>query len=244
MHRDIKPSNLIVDGLDLSRFERDRPGAGPPAACVKILDLGLARLHRPIDEVTAGLTGANAVLMGTLDYMAPEQRWTFTTWTSGPTFIVWGCTLYFLLTGQPPFPGGTVAQKVLRQQQAEPTPLGQFRTDLPAGLPPVVHKMMAKQREEALPVSRVKWFRLWWAARTAGGIAGSAGGRRAVGYARFWWLASALRMGPWCMVPAVCPQGVITASQGRQSALALVLQRLVLGLLRLPGKLPLKRRWR
>jgi uncharacterized protein (TIGR03067 family) len=139
VHRDIKPSNLIVTKAKGSKAQG--------AELIKILDLGLARLHRPIDEATAAVTGASAVLMGTLDYMAPEQALDFHNVDIRADIYSLGCTLYYLLTGQPPFPGGTLAHKVLRQQQAQPQPIEQLRPDLPAALPQLLNHMMAKQPE-------------------------------------------------------------------------------------------------
>src|SRR5262249_34662385 len=56
-----------------------------------------------------------------------------------------GCTLFYLLTGQPPFPGGTLTEKLLHHQQAEPPEVQKFRRDLPPPLSAVVRKMLAKQ---------------------------------------------------------------------------------------------------
>ena len=147
VHRDIKPSNLMLAGL-----VDPAQGLTPPPGCIlKILDLGLARLHRSLDEMTRDLTGNNGVLMGTLDYMAPEQGQSFHAADIRSDVYSLGCTFYFLLTGQPPFPGGTIPQKVMRHVQAEPAPLDQFRRDLPPGLAALVLRMMAKQPQQRLP---------------------------------------------------------------------------------------------
>jgi len=130
VHRDIKPANLLLAVKE---------------NVVKVLDLGLARLSQTCDaELTAlGLTQEGTV-MGTPDYMAPEQAEESTTVDTRADIYSLGCTLYFLLAGHVPFPGGTLAQKLRKHAQAEPEPLASLRDDVPPGLTAVLHKMMAK----------------------------------------------------------------------------------------------------
>ena len=121
VHRDVKAHNLIM-----SRKE----------GLIKLTDLGLARLPRASDgELTAAfpgmmttgtLTPENAVLNGTADFLAPEQALDFHTADIRADIYSLGCTLHFLLTGQPPFPGGSLAQKVAKHLQAEPPRLRSF----------------------------------------------------------------------------------------------------------------------
>jgi serine/threonine-protein kinase len=143
VHRDIKPHNLIMslkEGL------------------IKVADLGLARLQRTVNEDltavfpdakgTGTLTPVDAVMMGTVDYMAPEQALDFHRADIRADIYSLGCTFYFLLTGQPPFAGGTLAQKVVKHQNVSPVPVSQFRKDLPPGLVAVLDKMLAKRPED------------------------------------------------------------------------------------------------
>ena len=144
VHRDIKPHNLIVslrEGL------------------VKLADLGLARLPRGYQgELTAALTSGgtgtgtltpqNAVLMGTADFLAPEQAMDFHNADIRADIYSLGCTFHYLLTGQPPFADGNLAQKVARHLQAEPPRIEQLRPDVPPALAETLRKMMAKRPED------------------------------------------------------------------------------------------------
>ena len=143
VHRDIKPSNLLVTGLSGGSAACAVPvdgGPGPSAwGLLKILDLGLARLQRPVDsEATGNVTTSDTMAMGTLDYMAPEQAIDFHRTDIRADVYSLGCTFYYLLTGQPPFPGGTAAQKLLRHQQMEPAAVETLCSGLPPALPPIL----------------------------------------------------------------------------------------------------------
>jgi serine/threonine protein kinase len=141
VHRDIKPSNLIL--------AKSAPGQEP---VVKLLDMGLARLRggpetalAPHGELTTTLTPVGGVvMMGTPDYLAPEQALDFHGADIRADIYSLGCTLYYLLTGQPPFPGGTLPQKLVRHQRSEPPPIQQFRRDVPSELDQVLRRMLAK----------------------------------------------------------------------------------------------------
>jgi serine/threonine protein kinase len=130
VHRDIKPSNLLVDR----------------AGTVKVLDLGLARFfHDEADDLTRRQDHSP---MGTTDYIAPEQAEESHAVDIRADVYALGCTLYHLLTGQVPFPGGTPLQKLRRHQDAEPRPAETLRPDLPGGLASVLRRMMAKRPED------------------------------------------------------------------------------------------------
>jgi eukaryotic-like serine/threonine-protein kinase len=126
VHRDIKPGNILVD----------RSGV------VKILDLGLARFFNDEDDALTKKYDEN--ILGTADYLAPEQALDSHMVDIRADIYSLGGTFYYLLTGKPPFPEGNVAQKLLWHQQREPAPLSNFRADVPPELAAVVSRMMTK----------------------------------------------------------------------------------------------------
>jgi uncharacterized protein (TIGR03067 family) len=135
VHRDIKPANLMLT----------------PAGQVKVLDFGLARFAfdgtpDPAAPGTppSGLLTQVGTVMGTPDYIAPEQATDAHAADIRADIYSLGCTLYDLLAGHAPFPEGTAVDKVLAHAQAQPPPLTALRKDVPAALARVVEKMMAK----------------------------------------------------------------------------------------------------
>jgi serine/threonine protein kinase/formylglycine-generating enzyme required for sulfatase activity len=132
VHRDIKPQNLLL----------------AKNGTVKILDMGLARVARPdSDEASTTLTKEGAV-MGSLDYIAPEQAMDSHTVDNRADLYSLGCTFYLLLTGKVPFPGGDALAKLMKHKLEEPVPVEKLRPDVPPGLAAIVRKLMAKQPEE------------------------------------------------------------------------------------------------
>src|SRR5262245_49283675 len=118
-----------------------------PGGRVKVLDFGLARvLARP------GAAGASATqagsLMGTPDYMPPEQARDAAAVDGRAGVYSLGCTLYHLLTGRPPFPGGTAVEKVARHLTDRVPSLDAARLGLPVGLAEVVARMTAQDPEQ------------------------------------------------------------------------------------------------
>jgi serine/threonine-protein kinase len=147
VHRDIKPSNLVITELD----ERQLSAPPDPLSLtlvpgqVKLLDLGLARLSEGPGEGAhqATLTQLGTV-MGTTDYMSPEQGRDSRAVDARSDLYSLGCTLYHALTGKPPFPGGTSMEKLMRHQLDEPEPVTRLRPEVPPALAAVLNKLMAK----------------------------------------------------------------------------------------------------
>src|SRR6202043_1966937 len=91
---------------------------------VKVLDMGLARLDKSTgDEDKSGTMTQEGMVMGTPDYIAPEQALQSHTVDIRGDLYSLGCTFYFLLTGKVPFAGGTFIQKINKHQFEEPKPV-------------------------------------------------------------------------------------------------------------------------
>ncbi len=131
VHRDIKPGNLLID----------RNGV------VKLLDMGLARFFNDGDEESLTVAHDEKVL-GTADYLAPEQALDSHSVDARADIYSLGCTFYFLVTGHPPFTEGTLAQRLMSHQTKEPPAVTDDRPDMPADLVAILQKMMAKKRDE------------------------------------------------------------------------------------------------
>jgi urea transport system substrate-binding protein len=134
VHRDIKPHNLLVS----------RTGQ------VKILDLGLATLKGG-PKADGGELTSHRQFLGTVDYAAPEQ------WESSRDVDIradiysLGCTFYYLLAGQAPFPNtkySTLMQQMWAHTQAPLPSIRELRPDLPEGIAAVLAKMLAKNRDD------------------------------------------------------------------------------------------------
>jgi serine/threonine protein kinase len=130
VHRDIKPANLLLT----------------PDGVVKILDLGLALVNQDDDASLTLLY--NEKVMGTADYLSPEQAVNSHNVDLRADIYSLGCTLYFLLTGHPPFPKGTLAQRIAMHQTKEPADIRDSRENCPAALVDICNQMMAKNPDD------------------------------------------------------------------------------------------------
>jgi serine/threonine-protein kinase len=142
VHRDIKPANLLV---------QNGPG---PHCVVKVLDFGLARLHEPAGDAEPSDDSLPAVeqqVMGTPDYLSPEQARNLHNADIRSDLYALGCTFYYLLAGDVPFPGGTTLEKLVRHGSEDAKPVHVLRPDVPAPVSRIVAKLMAKRPEDRYP---------------------------------------------------------------------------------------------
>src|SRR5262249_8349989 len=116
---------------------------------VKICDLGQARLGEEVQEGPRRLALTElGVVMGTADYMAPEQAINSREVDIRSDIYSLGCTLYVLLTGRPPYPGGTAIENLMRHQLEEPEPVERLRPEVPPGVAAVLRRMTARKPPE------------------------------------------------------------------------------------------------
>jgi hypothetical protein len=134
VHRDIKPTNLLLD----------------PDWHVKVLDLGLARIMSDV-AVPPGAVGGVPLLtqsghiLGTVDFMAPEQSESTKHADQRSDIYSLGCTLYYLLTGKVMYEGETIIERVLAHRMQPLPSLSQARPGVPEALDAVFHRMVAKK---------------------------------------------------------------------------------------------------
>ena len=131
VHRDIKPANLLID----------------KEGHVKLLDLGLALFSQR--EASSVTLAHDEKVLGTADYLAPEQALSSHHVDTRADIYALGGTLHFAITGQPPYPDGSIAQKIARHQNAAPPDPRDLRADCPDGLAKICIEMMQKDPSSA-----------------------------------------------------------------------------------------------
>lgn len=131
IHRDLKPSNILITPNDHA----------------KVLDVGLAIIQGEI-PADRTIVGGKGYVVGTMDYLSPEQAEDSINVDARADIYALGCTLYYVLTGKTPFPGGNALQKILRHYTEEPVSAVELNPDIPPAFNKVLRKMMAKKREE------------------------------------------------------------------------------------------------
>jgi serine/threonine protein kinase len=136
IHRDIKPANIVVDVW----------------GTVKVLDLGLARYDDGRESSLTKKFNSNHVL-GTADYLAPEQALDLHDVDGRADIYGLGASLYALLAGRPPFHKGTIGQKLMWHQTKEPEPVKDVRPEVPASLSAIVARMLAKNPGDRFPTA-------------------------------------------------------------------------------------------
>lgn len=139
-HRDIKPHNLLV------------AESGDDAGQLKVLDMGLARfeplLDSPTESTTRASMTASGVIMGTVDYMSPEQALNSKNADARSDIYSLGCTMYFLLTGTTMFAGDTLMEKIIAHREQPLPKLREQLPGVPAGLDAVFQKMVARNPDD------------------------------------------------------------------------------------------------
>ena len=174
VHRDIKPSNLLlslpsvdvgVSGFKTLPFRLHRKPVTPPDsamgssltlsmplehlkdAVVKIMDMGMALLaHRPGDPDSPRWTH-QGTLMGTPDFLAPEQAMDARQVDIRADLYSLGCTLYFLVAGRPPFGEFPLMKKLMMHQIAKPRPIRELQPNVSSQIEQIINKLMAKLPE-------------------------------------------------------------------------------------------------
>ena len=136
IHRDIKPSNLLLT---------------EPDHMVKVLDLGLTRCEVPeSDSIFNELTRAGTII-GTPDYMPPEQIKDSRSADIRSDLYSLGCTFYYLLSGRAPFEHLTATvDKLCAHEDLMPTPIRHLRPDVPPEVASIVERLMAKRRRDRI----------------------------------------------------------------------------------------------
>jgi formylglycine-generating enzyme required for sulfatase activity len=136
IHRDIKPANLLMD----------------TKGTVKILDMGLARIDATDVATQAELTGSGAV-MGTVDYMAPEQALSTKQADARSDLYSLGISLWYLLVGKSAYEGDSLMSRMLAHREQPIPSLRAVRDDVPESLDSIFRKLVAKKPSDRYPTA-------------------------------------------------------------------------------------------
>jgi serine/threonine-protein kinase len=152
VHRDIKPVNLFLTHRPPPKAVGGKFGSSQSregAPLIKILDWGLASLNSSGETAhQADQSGQGYAVVGTADYLSPEQAVDPQGVDIRGDIYSLGCTFYYLLTGRTPFDGASVMEKVVQHQTEEPPPLESLNPDVPPAMVAIVRRMMAKKPED------------------------------------------------------------------------------------------------
>ncbi len=149
VHRDVKPANCLVDNR----------------RTLKLLDMGLAKFSKDHHPSISAIHDDSVV--GTADYLAPEQARNSQNVDARADIYGLGCTLYFTLTGQPPFPDGSIAQRLLKHQNENPQSIYEKRPEIPPALVELCGRMMKKSADQRIQTAAevALELRRWLASR-------------------------------------------------------------------------------
>lgn len=144
VHRDLKPSNMMLVG--------DPNSPAVLSKTLKILDMGLGKAAKSPEKLHQAATALHltdeGVILGTPDYMAPEQARDARSIDIRADIYSLGCVLYHLLTGQPPFPDTNIVNQMIRHATEQPRPVQEINPNVPDGLNQIIQYMLAKEPKD------------------------------------------------------------------------------------------------
>ena len=136
LHRDIRPEHIFLDETGIARL-----AASPISSLV--------------EDTSSILTEANeARVLSAADFLAPEAALQSHSIDARADIYSLGCTMYFLLTGRPPFPEGSISERLLKHQTATPDKIQSLRPDVPVALISICETMMAKKPSERFQTAK------------------------------------------------------------------------------------------